>query len=128
MHTPAAVAETVPTPAAVTETVHTPAAVTETVHTPAAVTETVHTPAAVTETVHTPAAVAETVPTPAAVVFGVKALKNLKMPPIVRKRGRLKGAELTVIGVRKRRKRDGPQKFLTQLPTESERGIYEFCI
>jgi len=109
--------------AAVAETVPTPAAVTETVPTPAAVTETIPTHVAVTETIPTPAAVAETVP----VAFDVEALKNLDAANL-RKRGRPKGADLTAIGVPKRRKRDGPQQFLAQLPMERERGIYEFCI
>ena len=56
------------------------------------------TSAAVAEMVPTSAAVAETVP----VAFDVEALKNLKMPPITRKRGCPKGAELTAIGVPKR--------------------------
>ena len=33
---------------------------------------------------------------------------QLKMPPVMRKRGHPKGAELTAIGLPKRRRRDGP--------------------
>lgn len=46
----------------------------------------------------------------------------MTMPPSLRKRGRPRGAGLTVIGLPKRQKRDGPVKFLTKLPMERELG------
>ena len=77
-------------------------------------------PAAVTDVVPSPAAFAD-VARQAAVATP---LEQLTMPPVMRKRGRPKGAELTAIGLPKRRRRDGPQKFRTRLPQERERGIY----
>ena len=37
-------------------------------------------------------------------------------------RGRPKGRELTVVGLPKRRHRDGPKKFWPQRPSEREKG------
>ena len=77
-----------------------------------------------------PAAVTDVVPSPAAFADVARQavvatpLEQLTMPPVMRKRGRPKGAELTAIGLPKRRRRDGPQKFRTRLPQERERGIY----
>lgn len=51
-------------------------------------------------------------------------LSNLAMPPSMRRRGRPKGAELTVVGLlRKRKSSAGPVKFLTKLPMERELGM-----
>ena len=47
----------------------------------------------------------------------------MKMPPSMRKRGRPKGAGLTVIGTHKKRKQDKPVKFLVKLPAEREHGM-----
>ena len=56
------------------------------------------------------------------VVASQLSLGQLKLPPVVAKRGRPKGNELTAIGLPKRPKRDGPQKFRMRLPRERERG------
>ena len=40
----------------------------------------------------------------------------------VKRKGRPKGRDLTVIGLPKRQKRDGPVKFLHKLPLERELG------
>ena len=53
-------------------------------------------------------------------------LSSMKMPPSMRKRGRPKGAELTVIDLPKRRKKDKPVKFLTKLPVEREHGTVNY--
>ena len=49
-------------------------------------------------------------------------LGHLKLPPTLASRGRPKGQELTVVGLLKRRHRDGPQKFWPQRPSEREKG------
>ena len=49
-------------------------------------------------------------------------LKRMKLPPRKKRKGRPRGAAQTVIGLPKKRKRDGPVKFLTKLPTERELG------
>ena len=48
-------------------------------------------------------------------------LEQLMMPHVMRKRGRPKGAELTAMGLPKRRRHVGPQTFRTRL---RERSIY----
>ena len=130
--TPATVTAPFDRPATVTAPFDTPATVTAPFHRPATVTAPFDRPATVTAPFDrpatvTPATVTAPFDTPA-IVIDLEALKTLKMPPIMRKRGRPKGAELTAIGVPKRRKRDGPQKFLMQLPIERERGICLFFI
>ena len=50
-------------------------------------------------------------------------LKTIKLPPKMRKRGRPKGAETTVIGLPKRRKRSNKTvPFLKKLPSEREKS------
>ena len=49
-------------------------------------------------------------------------VSDVKMPPVKRERGRPRGRELTAIGLPKRRRRDGPQKFRLRPPSERERG------
>ena len=44
------------------------------------------------------------------------------MPPVMRKRGRPKGGDLTVIGLPKRRRCNGPQKFRCLQPSMREKG------
>ena len=51
---------------------------------------------------------------------------DLKKPPVKRTRGRPKGRDLTAIGLPKRRRRDGPQKFRVRPPLEREKG--SFCL
>ena len=43
-------------------------------------------------------------------------------PPVIRERGRPKGAELTVIGLSKRRHRDDLQKLRLRPPSERQKG------
>ena len=50
-------------------------------------------------------------------------LKTIKLPPKMRKRGRPKGTETTVIGLPKRRKRSNKTvPFLKKLPSEREKS------
>ena len=49
-------------------------------------------------------------------------LGDLRKPDVAVCRGRPKGRDKTVIGLPKRRHRDGPQKFRHQLPSEREKG------
>ena len=52
-------------------------------------------------------------------------LENVKLPPKMKKRGRPKGAETTVIGLpRKKKKTDKPTPFLKKLPNDKEKGMY----
>ena len=51
-------------------------------------------------------------------------LENVKLPPKIKKRGRPKGAEKTVIGLpRKKKKTDKPIPFLKKQPIDKERGM-----
>ncbi len=55
-------------------------------------------------------------------------VKNLKLPPVIKKRGRPKGAEKTVIGLPARKKFKGdqvrkPVSFLRKSPTNKDEGI-----
>ena len=55
-------------------------------------------------------------------------LKTIKLPPKMRKRGRPKGAETTVIGLPKRRKRSNKTvPFLKKLPSEREK-VHSQCM
>ena len=50
-------------------------------------------------------------------------LENVRFPPKIKKRGRPKGAEKTVIGLpRKKKKMDKPTPFLKKHPIDKERG------
>ena len=51
------------------------------------------------------------------------ALGEVKLPPKLRKRGRPKGADQTVIGLPKKRHRGNkPVPFLKKLPSDKEKG------
>ena len=50
---------------------------------------------------------------------GTADAKSVKMPPRQVKRGRLKGAGLTVIGLPNKKKRCGPVAFLTEVADNS---------
>jgi len=56
-------------------------------------------------------------------------LENVKLPPKMKKRGRPKGAQKTIIGLPRRKKKkscpesDKPTAFLRKNPIEKERGI-----
>ena len=50
-------------------------------------------------------------------------LRDIKLPPKIRKRGRPKGAEKTTIGLpRKKKKENKPVPFLKKYPTDREKG------
>ena len=52
-------------------------------------------------------------------------LHDIKMPPPIRKRGRPKGAEMTVVGLRKKQKMmTRPVPFLKKSPEEKESNTY----
>jgi len=54
--------------------------------------------------------------------------KDVAMPARIKKRGRPKGAEKTVIGLPKMKKRsENPLPFLKKLPVDKERGIILIC-
>ena len=53
-------------------------------------------------------------------------ISSLKLPPNQKKRGHPKGSELTVIGLPKKPKDDGPVAFIRKHPKEMERS--KFCI
>ena len=54
-------------------------------------------------------------------------LANIQLPPKVRKRGRPKGAALTVIGLPKKKGRMcKPQEFRRKSPREKEKGTYTY--
>ena len=54
----------------------------------------------------------------------VLGLSEIKLPAMMRKRGRLKGAEQTVIGLpRKKRRGNKPLPFLKKSPSDKEKGI-----
>ena len=56
-------------------------------------------------------------------------LTSIKLPPKIRKRGRPKGAGLTVIGLpRKRKYTDGPVKFLRKSNSEREKQILSWML
>lgn len=51
-------------------------------------------------------------------------LSDVLMPPKLRKRGRPKGSEKTVIGIPRRKKRKlGPVPFIKKLPLEKDKSI-----
>ena len=50
-------------------------------------------------------------------------ISSLKLPPTQKKRGHPKGGELTVIGLPKKRKDDGPVAFFRKQPKEMERSF-----
>ena len=52
----------------------------------------------------------------------------MKLKKSVKRKGRPKGRDQTVIGLPKRQKRDGPVKFLTKLPVERELGTVLFTV
>ena len=56
-------------------------------------------------------------------------LENVKLPPKMKKRGRPKGAEKTIIGLPcKKKKTDKPTPFLKKQPIDKERGMsYMYC-
>ena len=57
------------------------------------------------------------------------AIDDIKMPPPIRKRGRPKGAEMTVIGLPKKRKMlTRPVPFLKRSPEEKESSTYFCCM
>ena len=49
-------------------------------------------------------------------------LAIVKMPPKLWKRGRPKGADKTVIGLAKKRRRLGPVPFVKKMPLEKEKS------
>ena len=49
-------------------------------------------------------------------------MAKIKMPPKLRKRGRPKGAEKTIIGLPKKRRRIGPVPFIKKIPLEKEKS------
>ena len=57
-------------------------------------------------------------------------LKNVKLPPKIKKHGRPKGAEKTVIGLPKKKKqnRNQPVPFLKKHPTDKERDWFILLI
>ena len=57
-------------------------------------------------------------------LYGIIKLGTIKLPPKIKKRGRPKGAEMTVIGLTKRRKKhDKTLPFLKKLPQEREKSM-----
>ena len=58
------------------------------------------------------------------IIIIIAGIKKLKLPPIIKKRGRPKGAEKTVIGLpsRKKVKKDQPVAFLKKSPASREEG------
>lgn len=53
--------------------------------------------------------------------------KSIAMPPIIRKRGRPKGSDKTIIGLPKKKKKsleNKPLPFLKKTPKEREEGIF----
>ena len=63
-------------------------------------------------------------------MFAYIDLENVKLPPKMKKRGRPKGAETTVIGLPRRKKKkattEKPTAFLKKQPVEKERGTYVY--
>ena len=55
--------------------------------------------------------------------------QDVTLPHKMKKRGRPKGAEKTVIGLpRKKNRPDKPVPFLKKLPVDRERGSYQSCL
>ena len=51
-------------------------------------------------------------------------LRDIKLPPKIRKRGRPKGAEKTTIGLPRKKKENKPVPFLKKYPTDREKGQF----
>ena len=61
------------------------------------------------------------------VLVFAEVLQEIKLPAKVRKRGRPKGAERTVIGLPRKKKRGNkPVPFLKKCPVDKERGWFVF--
>jgi len=54
--------------------------------------------------------------------------RSIKLPPRMNDRGRPKGAGLTIVGLPKRRKKDGPVPFVSKSPTQKESFILNFFV